>query len=142
MSIDLIVYLARDRMPTPDAWQRAVADARFPIQIDQDFDADTFTGFLPCRYKGAISGFEYYSAKLTREEAIELDAGSADFSVTFVVHSGHNEMQTALGASSALCVASGGILVDPQSGETISPSMAIAWATEAIGQCHEDPRDA
>jgi hypothetical protein len=142
MSFDLIVYLDRTRMPTPEAWQRAVTDAQFPILIDQDFDADTFTGFLPCKYKGAISGFEYYSAKLTREEAIRLDVGSADFSVTFVVHSGHNEMQTALGASSALCVAAGGILVDPQSGETISPNMAIAWASEAIAMCPEDPSDA
>jgi len=138
MSFDLIVYLQRDRMPTPAAWQDAIAAAGFPVLIDQDFDPDTFAGFLPCKYKGNISGFEYHSGRLSEEDAKELEVGDADFSVTFVVHEGHNEMQTALSAASALCVSSNGILVNPQSGEYRRATEVLAWAEDAIQQCPED----
>lgn len=129
-------------MPTPAEWQNAIAAAEFPVLIDQDFDPDAFAGFLPCKYKGRISGFEYHSARLSEEDAKELEVGDADFSVTFVVHEGHNEMQTALSAASALCVSSNGILVDPQSGEYRWATKALTWAADAIQQCPEDPSDA
>ena len=142
MSYDLLVYLTRARMPTPAAWQDAIAAANFPVLIDQDFDPDTFTGFLPCKYKGTISGFEYYPAGLSVDDAKNLDVSGADFSATFIAHEGHNEMQTALCAASALCVSSNGVLVDPQSGKNYPASDAVTWAADTIQQCPEDPSDA
>jgi hypothetical protein len=129
-------------MPTPSAWQAEISRAGFPVELDQDFDADAQTGFLPCQYNGSISGFEYYSRKLTEADAVRLDARGNDFSVTLVVHAGHNEMQTALAAAGALCVASEGILDDPQLSRTFGPGDVLDWARSAILECPEHDGDA
>ena len=74
MSVDLIVYLRRSAMPTPAAWQQAIRDGGFPVKMDTDIDPDTFSGFLPCELRGAVSGFEYFAAPLSDKKAVELGA--------------------------------------------------------------------
>jgi hypothetical protein len=109
------------------------------VVIDQEFDVDSFTGFLPCKFKGSLSGFEYFSARISVEDAVELEVSESDFSITLVVHSGHNELPTAACVASALCVASGGLLVDPQSGDTFLSSNVVPWVKSVIAEYLEDP---
>lgn len=122
-------------MPTPADWQAAIANAGFPVRLDCDFDADTFTGFLPCRVNGELSGFEYYSSKISVSEASELQVpASVDFSVTFQIGSRPMELISAAAASSALASTTDGLLIDPQSGEEYSGKSAIEWAEKQIAE--------
>src|SRR5205807_9588609 len=128
MSVDLVVYLRRTAMPSPKEWQQAIQMAGFPVELDTDFDPDTFRGFLPCKFRSEPSGFEYFPTSLTASEAVELGAPTGtDLSVTLVTHSDLREFAAAVSAASALCRASGGLLVDPQSGEAHSPESVLAW---------------
>jgi len=118
-------------MPTPAGWQQAIRDAGFLIELDTDFDPDTFSGFLPCKLRGAVSGFEYFAAPLSEAEAAEAGApAGSDFCVTLVTHSDLRECACSVAASGALARASGGLLVDPQSGESFAAADALGWASE------------
>lgn len=133
MSVDLIVYLRRSSMPTPARWQQAVHDAGFPVELDTDFDAETFSGFIPCKFRGADAGFEYFSAVVSEQERAESGAPpGADFAVTLATHSDLREFASSLVAAGALCHVSGGLLVDPQSGESCSPEQVLAWVGEQL----------
>jgi hypothetical protein len=64
VSVDLIVYLRRSAMPSPSAWQQAIRATGLSVELDHDFDPDTFSGFLPCKLRGAKSGFEYFAGQV------------------------------------------------------------------------------
>lgn len=133
MSVDLIVYLKHSAMPTPTGWQKAIHDAGFPIEIDTDIDSDTFSGFLPCKYRGALSGFEYYANRMSEAESAEVGAPpGANFSITLVTHSDLREFSCSAVAAAMLAKCSGGLLFDPQSGESITSEDAVNWAKEQL----------
>ncbi len=135
MSVDLIVYLRRSAMPTPASWQQAISDSGFPVELDTDFDPDTFSGFLPSKLRGAVSGFEYFAARLSAVEAAKAGApAGADFSVTLVTHSDIRELACSAAAASALARVSGGLLVDPQSGDSVAAADAVNWATDLFAE--------
>jgi hypothetical protein len=131
MSVDLIVYLQRSAMPSPANWQQAIRDAGFPVELDQGFDPDTFSGFLPCTIRGIESGFEYFAGPLSDDDRAAVGAPpGSDFSVTLVTHSDLRELACSVAAAGALTRRSGGILVDPQSQESFPAAVVLAWATQ------------
>jgi hypothetical protein len=139
MSVDLIVYLRRESMPTPSAWQKAIRDAGFPIELDTDFDPDTFSGFLPCKISGKVSGFEYCSGSLSNSEANEVGATvGSNFSVTLVTHSDLSEYACSAIAAGVLAKVSNGLLVDTQSGESFASSNALAWVTDQLQEIEKN----
>jgi hypothetical protein len=133
VSVDLVVYLPRASMPNPERWAQAIRDSGFAVELGTAFDPDTATGFHPCRFRGVESGFEYYASRLSEEERRELGAPpGCDFSVNLVTHSDLRECATSLIAASVLCQISGGLLVDPQSGERFAAPVVLAWAREQL----------
>ena len=135
MSYDLNVYLKRSNMPSPASWKAAINDAGFPVILDDDFEVDSFSGFLPCPVNGEISGFEYYASVVSPKEAREMGVGEeSDFSVQFCFGSRELELVSALAASSVLASVSGGLLDDPQSGESVPGGDAVNWAKEQLKQ--------
>jgi len=120
MSYDLNVYLDRQKMPSPETWKASITRAGFPVELDDDFDVESFSGFLPCPVKGEISGFEYYSSKLSPDEVATLRLPkNLNFSIQFNIGSRPLELVSALAASSVLATLTGGVLVDPQSGARV-----------------------
>lgn len=135
MSYDIIVYLKRCDMPTPIAWQAAIAAAGFPVQLCTNFDVDSFSGFLPCPVDGELSGFEYYRSKISPEDS--RDSGQpadADFSIMFSIGSRPLELVSALAASSVLASISGGVVCDPQVGEFVDAKRAVDWAKARLAK--------
>ena len=129
MSVDLIVYLPRASMPTPALWTKEIADAGFPVVLESDFDPYTATGFRPCRYRGVLSGFEFYSGPISAEEQDDLSLPpDYDFHVNLVTHSDLREFATSLIAASVLCQLSGGLYYDPQESEQHSADGILSWA--------------
>jgi hypothetical protein len=122
-------------MPSPAGWQQAIRDFGFPVELNHDFDVDTFSGFLPCKIRGAESGFELFAAPLSEEKRSDVGAPSgSDFSVMLVTHSDLREFACSVAAASALAQASGGLLVDPQSGESFSEADVLPWASEQFAE--------
>jgi hypothetical protein len=139
VSVDLIVYLRRSAMPTPAGWQQAIRGAGFPVEMDTDIDLDTFSGFLPCKVRGVASGFEYFAGQLSPGETTEVGAPpGSDFSVTFVTHSDLREFACSAVAAGALAQAGGGLLVDPQSGESFPAADAVSWAAARFAETERD----
>src|SRR5437867_1635133 len=103
MSVDLIVYLRHSSMPTPEAWQQAIRDAGFPIELNCNFDPNTSSGFRPCKVRGELSGFEYYAGPLSESDRASVGAPvGTDFSVTLVTHSDLREFACSAAAAGAL----------------------------------------
>ena len=135
MSYDLNVYLKRSAMPSPSAWKKAILDAQFPVELYEDFNVESFTGFLPAPANGEKSGFEYYSSALTAEDIAELElAPDLDFSVQFTIGSAPMELVSALAAASVLAAVSGGWLYDPQEDDMVAAGDAIDWAKTQLAQ--------
>jgi hypothetical protein len=131
MSVEFIVYMSRESMPSPSLWAEAIEDRGFPAQLDEDFDVDEFSGFLPCRFDGADAGFEYFSGPAESIDGLELPS-DFDFSVTFSTGSDTRQLASSVVCAAVLCAMSRGILVDPQADVTISGDEAAAWAREQL----------
>ena len=135
VSYDLLVYLRRSAMPTPQRWRAAIRDAGFPLDLGVDFDVDSSSGFRPCDLLGAAAGFEYYSSPVSESARAELAAPpDCDFSVMLTTGADERELAASIMAAGALCHASGGVLVDPQSGEDILAERALAWARQKFSE--------
>lgn len=135
MPYDLVVYLTRSALPEPAVWHASILESGFPVRLSIDFDVDAFRGFLPCPVDGEASGFGYRASAVSQEEAQELGLGSGtNYAVQFSI--GHRPLEkvSALAASSVLAALSGGILDDPQSGESIAGASAIGWARARLAR--------
>ncbi len=133
MSVDLIVYVKRSAMPTTQRWAEAIREAGFPLELGSDFDLDTATGFRPCKLRGVLSGFEYYSGRLSEQDCQDLGAPSGcDFSAMLSTGSDLRECATSLIAASVLCQISNGMLYDPQAGDQHSATAVMTWAREQL----------
>lgn len=118
MSMEVDVRFPLICLPTPSTWQDAIRANGFSLEVDQGFDPATPSGFLPARYMGKDTGFEYYC---------ERDGN--DFTRVSLRWSGDpREAVSAIIAAACLCQLTGGELFDPQSGDTISAAETIAWA--------------
>jgi hypothetical protein len=135
MSADLIVYLPRSAMPSPARWAWAITEAGFPVELDADFDVDRATGFRPCRFRGELSGFEYYSSALGVQDRKDLGLPvGCDFSVNLLAHADQHEWETAVVAAGVLCWLSGGVLHDPQEGAAYRPAEVRAWVARELAR--------
>ncbi len=127
MSISRTVYVRRENMLTPKVWAEAIRAAGFPMEMDADFDVEHFSGFLPCRYDGQGSGFEYFFSTLAEmkadngdDESFAIpDVGDREIGVSFVTHSSMRGLATAVVAAAVLCAQADGVLYDEEAGELI-----------------------
>lgn len=135
MSIDLNVYLARSAMPTPTQWAQAIVELGFQMQMYTDFDVDSMAGFLPCKFRGEETGFEYYSDPLTEEDQLNLGVpDSCDFSIMFATHADFTALATSVIASGVLCRIAQGVLCDPQSDEFWSGGEVLTWIQTKLAE--------
>lgn len=132
MSVENVVILRRDKVPSPDAWQAAISAAGFDMEMDTDFSFDDFEGFLPCKYKGEDAGFEFFfeeldtdGLELTKEEIAQI--ASRDWIVTLITRSDFRDLMVAQIAASVLCAMTDGLLVEGGEPPFISASDAIFW---------------
>jgi hypothetical protein len=141
VSADLIVNLQRSAMPTLAGWQQAIRDVDFPVELDiDDFDPDTFSGFLPCKLHGTESGFEYFAEPMSPAEAKEVGApAGADFSVNLNTHSDLRDFACSAVAAGVLAWHSKGQLVNPQSGQSFEAEAAVRWAAQQLAHLATKP---
>lgn len=61
MSLELHVFLPTAAVPDRAGWQRAINASGLAIQLPDDLDPRTNTGFVPVKFGQIESGFELYS---------------------------------------------------------------------------------
>lgn len=106
------------------------------MDLDQEFDPKTFSGFLPCVHQGHPSGFEYFfelNAKLDDEVRRAAGRGRT-LAISFVTHSDMRELVTAMIASGVLALLSDGVIWSDESGDSFSGPDAISLARETEGE--------
>src|SRR5688572_27971977 len=118
MSVELVVYLRRDQLPTRDGWQ-AVLDAEGIDLRFNDVNTVTQTGFWPMKLGAVDCRFEYWFDRIEDEEPDEIlgALGDRDHRATFVFHSSLDDCRAASFPASVLAKLANGILYDPQGGE-------------------------
>lgn len=117
VSVYVDVYLEPHRMLNPPAWAAAIREAGFPLEMDTDWDPEDFNGFLPCRYRGVDSGFEFYRDLLEESELRERGVPlGRRLRISHVTHSLFREAACAGIAAAVLCSATDGVL--SEEGET------------------------
>jgi hypothetical protein len=118
MSVELAVYLRRERLPTRDVWQRAIEAEGIDLKLD-NVDTTTHTGFWPTKLGNAECGFEYWFDRLENQEPDEIlqNIGDRDHRASFVWHSSLDDGRAAAFVAIVLAKVSDGVLFDPQSGE-------------------------
>src|SRR5687767_3013127 len=96
MSVELAVYLRRERLPTRDAWQQAISANGVDVHLD-DLNTASHTGFWPVKFGNIECGFEYWFDRVGDEEPEEiLEAiGDRDHRVSFVWHSSLDDCRAA-----------------------------------------------
>src|SRR4051794_17568658 len=146
MSISRTVYLRRGNMLTPTVWAEAIRAAGFPMELATDFDVERLSGFLPCRYDGQNSGFEYFFSTVAEmkadsedDEDFEIpDVGDRDVGVSFVTHGSMRGLATAVASAAVLCAKADGVLHDEEADELIPAKDALDDARELLDSIGDD----
>lgn len=125
------VFLDRTRLPAAADWARAIHEAGFDVQLNPDFQPDSYSGYLPC--PDDRTGFEYYLESFTTPTLEFGDAGAKAIGVRNTVaslrFSGRSSDRDAASAAAAtLAVMADGVLFDTEPGHFIAANAALAWA--------------
>jgi hypothetical protein len=136
--MELHVFLNRSDMPTPEAWQSIIRECKFDLEIDQDFDVFTFTGFLPCVVRSRAAGFEYY---FEPKESVAADetylaplTTTLDSVVTFRWGGDLLETAAVMAAAGALASSRASLLYSPEDDSTVPGTQALGYAREQLKQ--------
>jgi hypothetical protein len=131
MSVSVTVLSTRARLPTTEAWQRALSTHGFDVKLDPSCDLATHEGFWPATYGGRVAGFELHLASpdefLPEYPGV---SGTFDVAVSLVTHSSMDEGCSAWLAASALTDLAGGVLLDESAGEHVAAADAVAWGRD------------
>ena len=129
MSLEVYVLLKRSQVPTLAAWQGALDGLGFGLSLDPTFDPHIDTGFVPCKYNGSSTGFEFSLG--TKTDLVEPypDLGPRtelfDTSAAFLWGGDLNECVSAICSAAALTKVSAGLVYDPQEDQLFSGSEAV-----------------
>ena len=121
MSVDLLVHLRRDRLPSIRAWNDALRKHGLKVVLDDSCDTATHEGYLPARVLGEDGGFEYL---LTSPSDVQ---GGHDAEVLLSFRS-DTELAAAAAAGAALADLAGGVMIDPQDDRRYPPANALEYA--------------
>ncbi len=117
MSLELHIFMEDSRVPTREAWQRAIEQLGFPTILEPSLDLRRDTGFRPTTYKGQSSGFEFYlepaADVLSSYVHITPNVGGRDKCATFRWGSDLTECAASLSAAAALTKLTDGIYFYP-----------------------------
>jgi len=141
MSIVNAVFVKKSKLPTPAAWAAEIRAQGFELELPTDFDRETFSGFLPCQYRGARAGFEY-SSELVADAELDEDARKRakgrEVMVSFVTHSDADGLATAIIASAVLAAMADGVHWDQEANEFQQGARCVAWAKELEASLRAD----
>jgi hypothetical protein len=106
VSLEMILFLEKSRIPERAALQNAVEYLGLPFQFYAELDLVNDSGFSPSTIKGASSGFEIYSQSaqevLPSYPQMRETVGARDWTITLRWGSRMSECACVLAASAAM----------------------------------------
>ncbi len=126
MSVNTVVVLCDNRLPSCQQWQNAIDAAGVDIKLDPTENLRLHSGYWPVRFNGGDTGFEWYYNSVTN--AFRQKYGLADdfdIVVSLVTHNDVQGVISALFAASVLAKISDGLFLDETSGRFVSGDRAI-----------------
>jgi hypothetical protein len=106
VSLEMILFLEKSRIPERAALQNAVDSLGLPFQFYPTLDLVNDSGFSPSSIKGASSGFEIYSQSaqevLPDYPQMRETVGARDWAITLRWGSRMSECACVLAASAAM----------------------------------------
>lgn len=136
--VSVSVVLARDRLPTAEAWQRAIHELGLPLRLDPDVDPASLEGMWPVTFKGHGTGFEYVVDR-DPDPPVGLPDSSTvldEIRVTLISRSAV-ESRAAVVAAAALATASEGRVYDDADQRAYDRHEALRWARQVVAE--DDP---
>jgi hypothetical protein len=136
MSVEHHVLLKKERLPDAQQWQASIHELGFDVQLTSSLVVVTHSGFLPAKFEGKDSGFEFslsLAAVIIRtypEKAAKF-AGT-DCSANFRWGSDVNDMACALVAAAALTNLSAGVWFYPADDLILDSKGAIEEARNGV----------
>ena len=117
MSVEVIVYIRDNDLPSHNRWQRAIDDEGIDLQMDE-FSTREHLGFVPAKLNGQSCGFEYFfhPVEPSEEEDFGTELGGRDRSVCFRFHGNEIDGQAAMLSAAVLTKLTNGVFFDPQGG--------------------------
>jgi hypothetical protein len=136
MAAELHVLLGKDRLPDVQKWQNSINKLSFDAQLASSLVVTTHSGFLPVKFKGKDSGFEFSLWPVsvivsTYPEKAAQFAGT-DWSANFRWGGDVNEMACALVAAAALTELSAGVWFYPADELILDSTGAIEEARNGV----------
>lgn len=129
--VTVSVVLARDRLPTAEAWQRAIDELGLPLRLDLDVDPASHEGMWPVALKGEGTGFEYF-AEPDPDPPNELPHPVPDAMRVTLVSRSALEGRAAVAAAAALAALSGGQVHDDARPRVYDRDAALRWARQVV----------
>jgi len=132
MSVHSFVFLRDDRLPTIKEWQRALDQFNTGIYLEQVEDLRSHTGFLPARFNGHQSGFEWFYNPVGEvfDEAPK-EIGDRSHAADFKTHSDMRELICGMIAGAVLAKVADGLVLDEESGDFVDGDKALEIARQA-----------
>ena len=136
VSVDQVVFLSRDRLPTTKRWQAALDAAMLPVKLDATCEISSHSGCWPAEYEGVASGFEFYlfAADQAAFEVDEAELGGRDKSAGFVTHSDYTELKAACAAAAALAIVADGLYFDEDADALITGEQSLDIARDVASR--------
>lgn len=133
--VSVSVVLARDRLPSAEAWQRAIDELGLPLRLDPDVDTASFIGLWPVTLQGAGTGFEYVVDRDpgAPEGPPDSSAIPDDVRVTLISRSAV-ESRAAITAAAALAAVSHGLVHDDADQRVFDRHDALRWARQVLAE--------
>ena len=130
MSIDNLLFLYSNRLPSLKEWQVALDAENIEIIIEDVGDLREYSGYLPVIYKGEPSGFEWYF--MTAEEMFPDETpdwlGGRTHAVDLRTFSDMREFYCAMVAGALLGRLANAVAWDDAAQNAVSPE---TWLQEA-----------
>jgi len=133
--VSVSVVLARDRLPTAAAWQRAIDELVLPLRLDLDVDTASHEGMWPVTLKGEGTGFEYFIDHDPDPPEGPPDSNTVpDAICVILVSRSALEGRAAVAAAAALAAVSGGQVHDDAKPRVYDRHAALRWARQVVAE--------
>jgi len=125
------VAIESSKLPSVAEWNQAANEIGFTVEIE-DAVLSEHSGYLPVKFLGCNSGFEFYLDRSSSIEEFGLDKSKFDSVVEFVTFSDENEAQCALVCAIAMLKLTNGVYYDSEGGHCEDPFVLYQQARDWI----------
>jgi hypothetical protein len=141
VSVELHVFVSDPKIPDHLQWQNALQELGIRLTLPTDFMIRKQSGYLPVRWNGRKTGFEFFLGPVgTQFKDLKDKLGARDHIATFVPRD-EVESGAAIAAAAGLAWVAGGVFFDPQGDGLLmnaSDLVAAAKRYKAISSVEED----